>query len=91
MTRATRRCIIKVGQCYFEGKGVEQSMQEAARYWRLTADQGHAVVQLTLGGLHNSGMGAEKEFEEAARYWRLAADQGHAEASSSLMDLLSLS
>ena len=61
-----------------------QSFEEAERYYRLAADQGHAKSQHYLGVMHYNGEGVTQSFEEAARYYRLAADQGHAEAQKNV-------
>ena len=80
-----------VGQADFE-KGErfyydETNHQEAVRWYRKAADQGHIEAQLALGQCYRSGFGVEKDENEAIRWFsnaveqcRQAADQGNAEA-----------
>jgi len=58
---------------------------EAARLYRLAADQGNAQGQSGLGWFYEHGRGgAAKDDHEAARLYRLAADQGDAQGQNSL-------
>ena len=62
---------------------------EAARLYRLSADQGNAYAQAILGIFYEQGRGGLPEDErEAARLYRLAADQGITRAQSALRRLL---
>jgi TPR repeat protein len=49
---------------------------EAARLWRLSAEQGHARALTRLAGLYFSGEGVLRSQREAARLYRRAADAG---------------
>ncbi len=73
-----------LGRCYWSGKGVEQDFKEAARLFRLAADQGNAEGQCSLAALYERGEGVEQDFKEAARLYDLAANQGHAQAQNNL-------
>jgi len=53
---------------------------EAARWFRLAADQGHADAQYYLGDRCWTGRGVPQDAAEALRWYHLAADQGVAEA-----------
>ena len=57
---------------------------EAARWYRLAANQGHAGAQLHLGLLYDSGDGVEKNEALAAQWYRKSADQGNADAQVNL-------
>ncbi len=50
---------------------------EAARWYRLAAEQGHAGAQYSLGLIYAMGRGVEQDYAEAAQWYRLAAEQGH--------------
>jgi TPR repeat protein len=50
-------------------------MSEAARLYRLAADQGNSSAQASLGGLYMFGKGVSKDFGQALRCFRSAADQ----------------
>ena len=69
--------------CYF-GRGVAQDYVEAARLYRLAAEQGHARAQCDLGLMFDCGLGVKQDKAEAVRLYRLAAEQGHAFAQFSL-------
>jgi len=63
---------------------IQQDHGEAARWFRLAADQGHAEAQLALGKCYSEGKGVGQNDDEGARWWRLAADQGQMDAQLSL-------
>ncbi len=56
------------------------SPDEAARYFKLAADQDHAKAQFNYGICLTNGSGVEKNLDEAAKYLKLAADQGYAKS-----------
>jgi hypothetical protein len=64
---------------YHTGEGVAKDLAQAARLFRLAADQGHADGQYLLGVMYVEGKGVAKDLTEAVRLFRLAADQGLAE------------
>ena len=49
MAMLTRITHADMGNSFNKGKGVEQDFKEAARYYRLAADQGNAVALYNLG------------------------------------------
>ena len=57
---------------------------EAARWYRLAAEQGVASAQLDLGRMYDNGTGVREDDAEAVRWYRLAAEQGSANAQVSL-------
>ncbi|MBR3410174.1 MAG: sel1 repeat family protein [Candidatus Methanomethylophilaceae archaeon] len=57
---------------------MEQSYDEAARWFRAAAEQGNADAQYMFGLCYESGWGVDKSYDEAARWFRAAAEQGHA-------------
>ena len=61
-------------------------MKEAARLYRLAADQGNVDAQADLGGMYLDGEGV-RQAKEAARLYRLAAKQGDADAQTTLGDM----
>ena len=77
-----------VGVCYdFGCGGVAQDDAEAARLFRLAADQGHAGAQNNLGYMFEDGKGVAKDRVEAIRWHRLAAAQGQGQATAALRRL----
>ena len=61
-----------------------QDYTEAAKLYRLAADQGTPVAQSNLGPMYQSGRGVPRSYPEAVMWFRRAADQGDAEAQSNL-------
>jgi hypothetical protein len=57
---------------------VAQSDEEAARWSRKAADQGHAQAQYNLGSMFYEGRGVAQSDVEAAWWYRKASDQGDA-------------
>ena len=83
-----RLCYILVpdnlGFMYYNGEGVPQDDQEAARLYRLAAEQGIALAQYNLGVMYSNGEGVSQDDQEAVRWYRLAAEQGYASAQYNL-------
>ena len=71
-----------LGLRYAKGEGVPRDFQEAARWFRLAADQGHCGAQCYLGAMHAFGHGVPLDRDEGVRLIRVAADQGYADAQS---------
>ncbi|MEZ5563981.1 MAG: tetratricopeptide repeat protein [Gammaproteobacteria bacterium] len=57
---------------------------EAAYWYRLAAEQGHAAAQLHLGLMYDTGDGVEKDEAVAAEWYRQAAGQGIVDAQVNL-------
>ena len=62
------------------GCGIAKNDAEAAKYFRLAAEQGLANAQLRLAVAIGMGRGVAKSEEEGTRWLRKAAEQGDAEA-----------
>src|SRR5208283_5220959 len=70
-----------LGILYNSGNGVAQNAAEAAKWFRLSADQGDAEAKAELGNIfYYGGTGVTKDHKEAAKWYHLAADQGVADA-----------
>ena len=61
---------------YDYGRGVPQDTAEAAKWYRLAANQGDANAQYNLGATYENGRGVPQDYAEAVKWYRLAADQG---------------
>src|SRR4029079_13396206 len=57
---------------------------QAAKWYRLAADQGFARAQYNLGRLYQTGNGVPQDLAEAVKLYRLAAFQGDASGQASL-------
>ena len=73
-----------LGQRYYDGKGVDQSYQQARELYELSASQGYARSQSKLGFMYAKGHGGDQSYERAAEYYEAAARQGHANAQYNL-------
>jgi TPR repeat protein len=72
---------------YDQGLGVTQNYSEAAKWYRLAADQGYPQAQYNLGLLYNQGNGVAKDNNEAKKWWQKASDQGLSAATFALKTL----
>ena len=73
-----------LGDCYYNGNGVEQSYSKAAKWFRLAAEQGLAQAQYALGVCYDNGDGVEQSYTEAVKWYKKAAEQGHEYAKKEL-------
>lgn len=71
-----------LGQRYYKGEGVAMDKTAAAKWFRLSADQGVADGQYNLGQCYLNGHGVPQDIHAAAKWFKLAADQGHAQAQN---------
>jgi TPR repeat protein len=68
--------------------GLKQDESEAARLFRLAADQGYPNAQYNLRFFYENGAGGlAKDTREAERLYRLAAEGGFADAQAALARL----
>jgi ABC-type dipeptide/oligopeptide/nickel transport system permease component len=65
---------------YFDDK----NFTEAAKWYRMSAEQGYAPAQYELGAMYYDGEGIKQDFSEALKWFRKSADQGNADAQNSL-------
>jgi uncharacterized protein len=74
----------RLAEMYSAGIGVPQDDTEAARWYRLAAEQGYARAQFELGRAYYIGTGVQPDSTQAAKWYRLAAERGDAKAQSAL-------
>jgi hypothetical protein len=68
---------LNLGWCYEHGEGVEQDWREAAKWYKLSAEQGHSLAQQFLGELlFKGGHGLKQNYGASAKWSRMAADHG---------------
>jgi TPR repeat protein len=73
------------GECAMQGIGVAHDLADAARNFRLAADQGNAMAQYWCGYLGECGKSAKKrDMADAVRMYRAAAAQGNVHALARL-------
>ena len=73
------------------GAAVERNPTEAAKWFRMAAEQGDAESQLRLGLAYYHGDGVEQDYVEAAKWLRSPAEDGNAEAQVFLGSVYTLS
>jgi TPR repeat protein len=66
---------------YDNGTGVAQDDTEAAKWFRLAADQGYAKAQNNLGALYARGQGVSRDYIQAYMWFALSAAQGNPPAA----------
>ena len=72
------------GLRYASGENVPQDAAEAARWYRIAADRGHAEAQHKLGYAYHTGEGVARNQAEALKWVRMAAEQGHSASQFNL-------
>ncbi len=76
--------ICSFGQMAFDGDGVERDFVQAANWYKIAAEQGHARSQHNLALMYESGQGVPRNTAQAAKWYRMAAEQGHAGSQNNL-------
>ena len=71
---------------YYGRNGFAQSYADAVSWYRLAAEQGHAMAQSDLGFMYEKGRGVGQDYGEAVKWYRKAAEQGDADAQNRLGD-----
>ena len=78
---------IAMGFLFFSGQGVQKDYGEAARWYRLAADQGNASGQHSLGRMYAAGLGVSQDPVTAYKWFNLAVGNGDTTATKSRDDL----
>lgn len=76
-----------IGTLYASGEGVEASMAEALRYYRLAAEQDNGEAQAALAFTYRVGNGVQQSYDEAVKWYREAADRSIGDAQFNLGSL----
>jgi uncharacterized protein len=63
--------------------------EEAAKWFRLAAEQGDVVAERYLGAMYANGQGIARDDREAVKWYGRAAEQGDADAQASLAAMYS--
>ena len=72
------------GEDYYHGRGVVRDYEQALKWIRLAAEQGHSDAQHYLAAMYEAGEGVAQDYKEAMRWFRLSADQGNGKAQHNL-------
>lgn len=73
-----------LGECYYNGDGVEQDLTLAAKWYEKAAERGHKFAQNSIGDCYYYGNGVEENNEKAVYWYKKAAESGVADACESL-------
>ena len=73
-----------LGDCYYNGDGVEQDLTLAAKWYEKAAERGHKFAQNSIGDCYYYGNGVEENNEKAVYWYKKAAESGVADACESL-------
>jgi len=73
-----------LGDIFSSGQLVPADYEQAARYYKLAADQGQRDGEFGLAVRYVTGQGLPKDEREALRWFTAAANQGHADAQYDL-------
>ena len=76
--------LLKIGNCYYDGKGITRDYKNAVQWYKKAADQGDSFAQNRLGLCYEYGCGVQQDYAQAVKYYRLAADQENSDAQSNL-------
>jgi uncharacterized protein len=85
----------QLGVKYYLGQGVSRDLNEAVKWFELSANQGHTQAQFHLGWMHHASAIinlkkggnrklAIRDYRDAAKWFNLAAKQGNASAQFNL-------
>jgi hypothetical protein len=61
---------------YYTGAGIQINSEEAAKWFRKAAEQGHSLAQKNIGVMYYAGIGVGRDLIMAASWFRKAALQG---------------
>jgi TPR repeat protein len=73
-----------IGLLYWNGKGVQQDYQKAAKWMKDAAEIGHGEAQLKLGYMHINGQGVPQDPGKAEGWLSQSAQQGNMDAQYNL-------
>jgi TPR repeat protein len=83
---------LEYAEMLYYGRGVVAKDEEAAKYYRMAADQGNADATYRLGGIleHGSTLGKviKPDTENAKKYYKIAAEKGHILANERYNNML---
>ncbi len=71
-----------IGQCYYDGLGIEKDMAKAISWFRKAADNNEPRAQYKLGLCLYNGEGAKMDKKAAMNWFLLSAGQGYAPAQN---------
>jgi TPR repeat protein len=74
----------RLAALYEHGLGVEQDLEQAARWCAIAAERGHNGAQCKMGQCCEQGLGVPQDYAKAAEWYRRATEKWNAQAQNSL-------
>lgn len=69
--------LYKLGKCYYYGKGVDKSVDEAIKYFKLSCNEGYPPAQYMIAKFQYEGLLCEPNYVNALYLLRISANQGY--------------
>lgn len=76
-----------LGQCYFNGYGVDKNTSKAIDWYQRGADLGDDEAQYQMGYFYQQGIGVHKNIAKAKEWYRRSAEQGNGKATNAIEEL----
>ena len=73
-----------LGNCYFDGKGIDQNREKAVVWYTKAANQGHVAAQTDLGYCYYNAVGVSQDYVKAVNWYSKATMQGNVIAENNL-------
>ena len=80
--RGNAQAMVKLGDLYLAGQGVERSDELALRMYRGASDRGNGEAHQRLGSLYDKGRGVPQNNFQAFAYYVAAVKSGNTAAKS---------
>ncbi|WP_435655177.1 peptidoglycan-binding protein [Brucella pituitosa] len=78
------RALFEIGNRYMEGRGVQENLAEAAKWFEKSAEKGFAPALYRMGNFNEKGLGMPRNLTQAVDWYQQAAKQGNASAMHNL-------
>lgn len=78
----------KLGQMYYNGKGTEQNLKKAFKFFQKSAKQNFSESQFMLGEMYYNGIYVRKSLSKAKNWYEKASKQEHKKAKKRLDTLM---
>ncbi|HWT64426.1 MAG TPA: peptidoglycan-binding protein [Ochrobactrum sp.] len=78
------RALFEIGNRYMEGRGVQENLAEAAKWYEQSAQKGFAPALYRMGNFNEKGLGMPRDLTKAIDWYQQAAKQGNASAMHNL-------
>lgn len=88
MAQYDNKAMLKLGDLYGKGCGVQQDYKEALKWYMKAAELCNVEAIIKLGTTYEEGLGVEKNYGEAYRWYQRAAGFFGSGAEDQLKDLL---